>query len=148
MGSLRERCHGQRQISFFKQKRVRFDSRWWDRRRDWYNAYNGTTRRIQPRVRVDLNRVDVWPWRQFRYFYWSEQHITGANSRHFYKTTIRILGRFLLTYHLSDEDPLCLEKAIELAERMIPAFITPSGLPSTMINSPTCSHLSKCHEKT
>ena len=44
------------------------------------------------------------------------------------------MGGLLSAYHLSDEDPLYLEKAVELAERMLPAFNTPSGLPSTMIN--------------
>ena len=37
-------------------------------------------------------------------------------------------------YHLSDEDSLYLEKAIELADRMLPAFNTASGLPSSMVN--------------
>jgi hypothetical protein len=51
-----------------------------------------------------------------------------------HKTTIRILGGLLSTYHLSDEDPLYLEKAIELAERIIPVFNTSSGLPLSMVN--------------
>lgn len=45
-----------------------------------------------------------------------------------------MLGGLLSAYHLSDEDPLYLEKAIELAERILPVFNTPSGLPSSMIN--------------
>jgi len=40
----------------------------------------------------------------------------------------------LSAYHLSDEDSLYLEKAIELADRMLPAFNTASGLPSSMVN--------------
>ncbi|KAF8798349.1 glycoside hydrolase family 47 protein [Phlegmacium glaucopus] len=51
-----------------------------------------------------------------------------------FETTIRILGGLLSAYHLSDEDSLYLEKAIELADRMLPAFDTASGLPSSMIN--------------
>jgi endoplasmic reticulum Man9GlcNAc2 1,2-alpha-mannosidase len=45
-----------------------------------------------------------------------------------------VLGGLLSVYHLSDEDPLYLEKAIELAERMLPVFNTPSRLPSSLIN--------------
>lgn len=45
-----------------------------------------------------------------------------------------MLGGLLSAYHLSDEDPLYLEKAIELADRMLPVFNTPSRLPSSLIN--------------
>ncbi|KAJ7761488.1 glycoside hydrolase [Mycena maculata] len=51
-----------------------------------------------------------------------------------FETTIRVLGGLLSAYHLSGEDPIYLEKAIELADRIIPAFNTPSGLPLTNIN--------------
>jgi len=51
-----------------------------------------------------------------------------------FETTIRILGGLLSAYHLSNEDPLYLEKAIDLAERMMPVFNTPSGLPLSMVN--------------
>jgi mannosyl-oligosaccharide alpha-1,2-mannosidase len=44
------------------------------------------------------------------------------------------LGGLLSAYHLSGEDAIYLEKAVELADRMIPAFRTPSGLPFTSIN--------------
>lgn len=44
------------------------------------------------------------------------------------------MGGLLSAYHLSDEDPIFLEKAKELADRMIPIFDTPSGLPSSMVN--------------
>jgi mannosyl-oligosaccharide alpha-1,2-mannosidase len=44
------------------------------------------------------------------------------------------LGGLLSAYHLSGNDSLYLEKAIELADRIIPAFNTPSGLPLTNIN--------------
>ncbi|KAJ7288328.1 glycoside hydrolase family 47 protein [Mycena rebaudengoi] len=46
----------------------------------------------------------------------------------------RVLGGLLSAYHLSGEDAIYLEKAVELADRMIPAFRTPSGLPFTSIN--------------
>ncbi|KAJ7366889.1 glycoside hydrolase [Mycena albidolilacea] len=51
-----------------------------------------------------------------------------------FETTIRVLGGLLSAYHLSGNDSLYLEKAIELADRIIPAFNTPSGLPLTNIN--------------
>jgi uncharacterized protein YyaL (SSP411 family) len=52
----------------------------------------------------------------------------------YHKITIRVLGGLLSAYHLSDQDPLYLEKAIELAERIIPVFNTSSGLPFSMVN--------------
>lgn len=39
----------------------------------------------------------------------------------------------LSAYHLT-EDPLFLERAVDLADRILPAFDTPSGLPLSMIN--------------
>ncbi|KAG5639666.1 hypothetical protein H0H81_008827 [Sphagnurus paluster] len=53
-----------------------------------------------------------------------------------FETTIRVLGGLLSAYHLSKES-LYLDKAIELADRMLPAFDTPSGLPHPMINLAT-----------
>lgn len=50
------------------------------------------------------------------------------------QTTIRVLGGLLSVYHLSDEDPLYLEKAVELADRILPAFQTYIGLPLPMVN--------------
>ena len=49
------------------------------------------------------------------------------------QTTIRVLGGLLSAYHFS-QDELFLEKAKELADRIMPAFDTPSGLPMSMIN--------------
>lgn len=45
-----------------------------------------------------------------------------------------MLGGLLSAYHLSDNDPLYLEKAKELADRMLAVFDTPSGLPLSMVN--------------
>ncbi|TFK38755.1 glycoside hydrolase [Crucibulum laeve] len=50
-----------------------------------------------------------------------------------FETTIRVLGGLLSAYHLS-EDSLFLERATELADRILPAFDTPSGLPLPMVN--------------
>ncbi|KAJ6613317.1 glycoside hydrolase family 47 protein [Mycena sp. CBHHK59/15] len=51
-----------------------------------------------------------------------------------FETTIRVLGGLLSAYHLSGNDTIYLEKAVELADRMIPVFNTPSGLPLTNVN--------------
>ena len=50
------------------------------------------------------------------------------------QTTIRVLGGLLTAYHLSDEDPIFLEKAKDLADRLMPVFDTPSGLPRSLVN--------------
>ncbi|KDQ15690.1 glycoside hydrolase family 47 protein [Botryobasidium botryosum FD-172 SS1] len=52
-----------------------------------------------------------------------------------FETTIRVLGGLLSAYHLSGGDSLYLEKAVDLADRMMPAFDTPSGLPHAMFNA-------------
>ncbi|KAF7346344.1 Glycoside hydrolase family 47 protein [Mycena sanguinolenta] len=51
-----------------------------------------------------------------------------------FETTIRVLGGLLSAYHLSGNDSLYLEKATELADRIVPVFKTPSGLPLTNVN--------------
>jgi endoplasmic reticulum Man9GlcNAc2 1,2-alpha-mannosidase len=48
--------------------------------------------------------------------------------------TIRVLGGLLSAYHLSSGDSLYLDRATELADRMLPVFETPSGLPFSMVN--------------
>eukprot|EP01064_Diplonema_japonicum_P027739 TRINITY_DN4087_c3_g1_i1.p1 TRINITY_DN4087_c3_g1~~TRINITY_DN4087_c3_g1_i1.p1 ORF type:complete len:511 (+),score=73.93 TRINITY_DN4087_c3_g1_i1:104-1636(+) len=50
-----------------------------------------------------------------------------------FETTIRHLGGLLGAYSLSD-DPVYLDKAKELADRLLIAFNTPSGAPHTRIN--------------
>lgn len=44
------------------------------------------------------------------------------------------MGGLLSAYHLSSFDPIYLEKAVALADRMLPVFDTPTGLPLSMIN--------------
>ncbi|KAH9487353.1 Mannosyl-oligosaccharide 1,2-alpha-mannosidase [Psilocybe cubensis] len=67
---------------------------------------------------------------------WVANNLTFDRDGHFntFETTIRVLGGLLTAYHLSDEDPIFLEKAKDLADRMMPAFETPSGLPYSMVN--------------
>jgi endoplasmic reticulum Man9GlcNAc2 1,2-alpha-mannosidase len=50
------------------------------------------------------------------------------------QTTIRVLGGLLSAYHLSSHDDLYLTKAVDLADRLMVAFVTPSGLPTSMVN--------------
>lgn len=50
------------------------------------------------------------------------------------QTTIRVLGGLLSAYQLSEQDSLYLEKAVELADRIMPVFKTHNGIPMTMIN--------------
>ena len=45
-----------------------------------------------------------------------------------FETTIRLLGGLLSAYHLSDGDDLYLELATDLADRILPAFNTPTGM--------------------
>jgi len=45
-----------------------------------------------------------------------------------------VLGGLLSAYELSGHDSLYLEKAVDLAERLMPVFGTHNGLPMTMIN--------------
>ena len=52
----------------------------------------------------------------------------------YHQTTIRVLGGLLSAYHFSDDDPIFLERAQDLADRLLPAFDTPSGLPKSMVN--------------
>ena len=50
-----------------------------------------------------------------------------------FEVTIRVLGGLLSTYYLS-LDPIFLEKAIDLADRLMPIFDTPSGIPVSFID--------------
>lgn len=60
--------------------------------------------------------------------------VLHAFSTHHAQTTIRMLGGLLSAHHLSGGDELYLARARDLADRMLPAFDTPSGLPLSMIN--------------
>ncbi|RUS14175.1 endoplasmic reticulum mannosyl-oligosaccharide 1,2-alpha-mannosidase-like protein [Endogone sp. FLAS-F59071] len=51
-----------------------------------------------------------------------------------FETTIRVLGGLLSAYHLSGSDPLYLEKAVDLADRLMDAFQSPSGIPYSDVN--------------
>jgi len=51
-----------------------------------------------------------------------------------FETTIRVLGGLLSAYHLSENDDVFLEKAVDLGDRLLSAFETPSGLPTSDVN--------------
>ncbi|KAG8973420.1 mannosyl-oligosaccharide alpha-1,2-mannosidase [Tulasnella sp. 425] len=53
-----------------------------------------------------------------------------------FETTIRLLGGLLAAYHLADRRhaPVYLSHAVDLAERLLPSFETPSGIPLTDSN--------------
>ncbi|XP_009145514.2 mannosyl-oligosaccharide 1,2-alpha-mannosidase MNS2 [Brassica rapa] len=50
-----------------------------------------------------------------------------------FETTIRVVGGLLSAYDLS-EDKLFLDKAKDIADRLLPAWDTPSGIPYNIIN--------------
>ncbi|KAL9989213.1 hypothetical protein ACROYT_G003737 [Oculina patagonica] len=50
-----------------------------------------------------------------------------------FETTIRVLGGLLSAYHLSQDD-LFLKKAIDLGDRLLPAFYTRSNIPYSDVN--------------
>jgi len=67
---------------------------------------------------------------------WIANKLTFEREGNFntFETTIRILGGLLSAYHLSGQDPVYLEKAVDLANRLLPVFDTPSGLPLSSVN--------------
>lgn len=60
-------------------------------------------------------------------------HFDVNRDVNLFEVTIRVLGGLLSTYHLT-EDELFLNKAIDLANRMLPCFDTESGIPFSDIN--------------
>ncbi|KAF8481629.1 glycoside hydrolase family 47 protein [Russula ochroleuca] len=67
---------------------------------------------------------------------WIEHQLSFERDAPFntFETTIRVLGGLLSAYHHSGGDSLFLKRARELADRMLPVFDTPSGLPHPMVN--------------
>ncbi|MBW0525614.1 hypothetical protein O181_065329 [Austropuccinia psidii MF-1] len=54
-----------------------------------------------------------------------------------FEVTIRVLGGLLSAYHLSGFDQLYLEKALDLGQRLLPIFNSPTGIPYSFINLKT-----------
>ncbi|KAG7100036.1 hypothetical protein E1B28_001822 [Marasmius oreades] len=67
---------------------------------------------------------------------WVEKKLSFDRDAEFstFETTIRVLGGLLSAYHLSGEDRLYLDQAVDLADRILPVFNTRSGLPYPNVN--------------
>ncbi|KAI0713189.1 glycoside hydrolase [Cerioporus squamosus] len=66
---------------------------------------------------------------------WVAEKLSFEQDANFntFETTIRVLGGLLSAYALTN-DTLYLDKAVDLADRIMPAFDTPARLPTSMIN--------------
>uniref|UniRef100_A0A8C4ZXD3 alpha-1,2-Mannosidase n=1 Tax=Gadus morhua TaxID=8049 RepID=A0A8C4ZXD3_GADMO len=70
---------------------------------------------------------------------WIEQNLdfTGVVSRNaevsVFEVNIRFIGGLLAAYYLSGQEVFKL-KAVQLAEKLLPAFNTPTGIPWAMVN--------------
>ncbi|CAH1112085.1 unnamed protein product [Psylliodes chrysocephalus] len=66
---------------------------------------------------------------------WVEKHLNFDINRdvNLFEVTIRVLGGLLSIYHLS-KDGMFLEKATDLADRLLPCFDSESGIPYSDIN--------------
>jgi mannosyl-oligosaccharide alpha-1,2-mannosidase len=51
-----------------------------------------------------------------------------------FETTIRVLGGLLSAYDQSKNDPIFLRKAVDLADRLLGAFETPTGIPYASVH--------------
>ncbi|KAI8356708.1 glycoside hydrolase [Choanephora cucurbitarum] len=76
---------------------------------------------------------------------WIDQHLDFNKDQdvNVFETTIRVLGGLLSAYHLTNQDPLYLQKAVDLGDRLLPAFDTDSGIPIsgiTLSNGQPVSH--------
>ena len=50
-----------------------------------------------------------------------------------FETNIRVLGGLLTAYDFT-QDEVFLKKAKDIADRLLPAFNTPTGIPNAMVN--------------
>ncbi|XP_012261784.2 endoplasmic reticulum mannosyl-oligosaccharide 1,2-alpha-mannosidase [Athalia rosae] len=66
---------------------------------------------------------------------WVEESLTFGPSKdvNLFETTIRVLGGLLSAYHMSGEK-IFFEKALDLGDRLMPAFSTRSGVPYSDVN--------------
>ncbi|KAH9926421.1 glycoside hydrolase [Fomitopsis serialis] len=66
---------------------------------------------------------------------WVAEELSFERDGNFstFETTIRVLGGLLSAFHVT-KDAIYIERAKDLADRMMPAFDTPTGLPLSMIN--------------
>lgn len=66
---------------------------------------------------------------------WIEKYLLFNQNRNvnLFEVTIRVLGGLLSSYHLSG-DEMFLQKAVELGNRLLPCFNSPSGIPYSDVN--------------
>lgn len=69
---------------------------------------------------------------------WIDQYLRFDVNRdvNLFEVTIRVLGGLLSTYHLSG-DKMYLDKALDLGQRLLPCFDSPSGIPYSDVNIET-----------
>lgn len=69
---------------------------------------------------------------------WVDQHLSFNINKdvNLFEVSIRVLGGLLSAYHLSG-DKMFLNKAIDLGNRLMPCFDTPSGIPYSDVNLAT-----------
>ncbi|XP_047040270.1 endoplasmic reticulum mannosyl-oligosaccharide 1,2-alpha-mannosidase isoform X1 [Helicoverpa armigera] len=87
---------------------------------------------------------------------WIQEELVFTKSKdvNFFEVTIRVLGGLLSCYHFS-QDRMFLTKAIDLGDRLMAAFSSPSGIPYSDVNlgertahAPEWSHYSTTAEVT
>ncbi|KAG5833445.1 hypothetical protein ANANG_G00276020 [Anguilla anguilla] len=66
---------------------------------------------------------------------WVEQHLdfSGNVEVSVFEVNIRFIGGLLAAYYLSGQEVFKV-KAVQLAEKLLPAFNTPTGIPWAMVN--------------
>lgn len=66
---------------------------------------------------------------------WIDKYLLFNQNRNvnLFEVTIRVLGGLLSTYHLSGDD-MFLRKAVDLGNRLLPCFNSPSGIPYSDVN--------------
>uniref|UniRef100_A0A1Q3F1G6 alpha-1,2-Mannosidase n=1 Tax=Culex tarsalis TaxID=7177 RepID=A0A1Q3F1G6_CULTA len=69
---------------------------------------------------------------------WIDQYLRFDVNRdvNLFEVTIRVVGGLLSTYHLSG-DKMFLDKALDLGNRLLPCFDSPSGIPYSDVNIET-----------
>ncbi|KAI6186259.1 Alpha-1,2-Mannosidase [Aphelenchoides besseyi] len=75
-------------------------------------------------------------YEQARSFIKDNFTISNANQLSVFETTIRFLGGFLSLYALT-ADPMYIEKATEVADALLPAFDTKTGISKSLVNVKT-----------
>ncbi|CAH0716043.1 unnamed protein product, partial [Brenthis ino] len=87
---------------------------------------------------------------------WIKNELIFSKNKdvNFFEVTIRVLGALLTNYHFT-QDPMFLDKAKDLGERLMAAFSSPSGIPYSDVNlgtrtahAPEWSHYSTTAEVT